>query len=43
MGSQKMHMVMFEWTEDIKNLIEDFMKNYDEENGFGYILEVHMK
>lgn len=41
--SQKLHMVMFELIEDIKSLIEDFMKNYEEENDIGYIIEVHMK
>lgn len=41
--SQKLHMAMSEWIEDIKNLIEDFMKNYDEQNDIGYMLEVHMK
>ena len=41
--SQKLHMVMFELIEDIKSLIEDFMKNYEEENDIEYIIEVHMK
>ena len=41
--SQKLHMVMFELVEAIESLIEDFMKNYEEENDIGYIIEVHMK
>lgn len=41
--SQKLHMVMFELIEAIESLIEDFMKNYEEENDIGYIIGVHMK
>ena len=41
--SQKLPVNGFEWVEDISRINEEFIKNYDENNDKGYILEVDVK
>ena len=38
--SKKLPVNNFEWMTDISDVNEDFIKNYDENSGKGYILEV---
>ena len=41
--SQKLPVNGFKWVEDKSRIIEEFMKNYNENNNKGYILEVDVK
>ena len=41
--SQKLPVNGFKWVEDISRINEKFMKNYDENNDKGYILQVDIK
>ena len=41
--SQKLPLNGFKWVEDISRINEEFIKNYDENNDKGYILEVDVK
>ena len=41
--SQKLPVNGFKWIEDISEINEEFIKNYDENNDKGYILEVDVK
>ena len=41
--SQNLPVNGFEWVEDISRINEEFVKNYDENNDKGYILEVDVK
>ena len=41
--SQKLPVNGFKWMEDISEINEEFIKNYDENNDKGYILEVDDK
>ena len=41
--SQKLPVNGFKWLEDTSKINEEFIKNYDENNGKGYILEVDVK
>ena len=41
--SQKLLVNDFKWVEDILRINEEFIKNYDENNDKGYILEVDVK
>ena len=41
--SQKLRVNDFKWIEDTSKLNEEFIKNYDENNDKGYILEVDVK
>ena len=41
--SQKLPVNGFKWVEDISGINEEFIKNYDENNDKGYILEVDVK
>ena len=41
--SQKLPVNDFKWTEDTSKINEEFIKNYDENNDKGYILEVDVK
>ena len=41
--SQKLPVNGFKWVEDISRINEEFIKNYDENNDKGYILEVDVK
>ena len=40
---QKLPVNGFKWIEDIPTINEEFIKNYDENNDKGYILEVDVK
>ena len=41
--SQKLPVNNFEWIKDIFQFNEDLVKNYTEENGEGYFLEVDVQ
>ena len=41
--SQKLPVNGFKWIEDISEINEEFIKNYDENNNKEYILEVDVK
>ena len=41
--SQKLQVNRFKWVEDTLEINEEFIKNYDENNDKGYILEVDVK
>ena len=41
--SQKLLVNDFKWIEDTSKINEDFIKNYNENNDKGYILEVDVK
>ena len=41
--SQKLPVNGFKWVKDISKIDEEFIKNYDEDNDKGYILEVDVK
>ena len=41
--SQKLPVNGFKWIEDTSKISEEFIKNYDENNDKGYILEVDVK
>ena len=41
--SQKLPVNGFKWVNDISGINEEFIKNYDENNDKGYILEVAVK
>ena len=41
--SQKLPVNGFKWLEDTSEINEEFIKNYDENNNKGYILEVDVK
>ena len=41
--SQKLPLNDFKWLEDTSEINEEFIKNYDENNDKGYILEVDVK
>ena len=41
--SQKLPVNGFKWIEDISEINEEFIKNYDENNDKGYILELDVK
>ena len=41
--SQKVPVNGFKWLEDTSEINEEFIKNYDENNDKGYILEVDVK
>ena len=41
--SQKLPVNGFKWLEDTSKTNEEFIKNYDENNDKGYILEVDVK
>ena len=41
--SEKLPVDGFEWVEDLSQFKEDFIKNYDENSGKGYILEVDVE
>ena len=41
--SQKLQVNGFKWLEDTSEINEEFIKNYDENNNKGYILEVDVK
>ena len=41
--SQKLPVNNFKWVEDISKINDEFIKNYDEINDKGYILEVDVK
>ena len=41
--SQKLPVHGFKWLEDTSEINEEFIKNYDENNDKGYILEVDVK
>ena len=41
--SQKLAVVGFKWIKKLSEFNEDFIKNYDENNDKGYILEVDVK
>ena len=41
--SQELPVNDFKWLEDISEINEEFIKNYDENNDKGYILEVDVK
>ena len=41
--SQKLPVNGFKWIFDVSEINEEFMKNYDENNDKGYILEVDVK
>ena len=41
--SQKLPVNNFKWIENISEINEEFIKNYDENNNKGYILEVDVK
>ena len=41
--SQKLPVNGFKWIEDTSKINEEFIKNYDENNDKGYILEVDIK
>ena len=41
--SQKLPVSGFKWLEDTSEINEEFIKNYDENNNKGYILEVDVK
>ena len=41
--SQKLPVNCFKWVEDTSEINEEFIKNYDENNDKGYILEVDVK
>ena len=41
--SQKLPVNGFKWVNDISGINEEFIKNYDESNDKGYILEVDVK
>ena len=41
--SQKLPVNGFEWVEDLSQFKEDFIKNYDENSGKGYFLEVDIE
>ena len=38
--SQKLSLNGFKWEDDLSRLNEDFIKNYNENSGLGYFLEV---
>ena len=40
---QKLPGHNFQWTENISQLNEDFIKNYSEESDEGYFLKVHVQ
>ena len=41
--SKKLPVNGFKWLENISEINEEFIKNYDENNNKGYILEVDVK
>ena len=41
--SQKLSVNGFKWIDDTSRINEEFIKNYDENNDKGYILEVDVK
>ena len=41
--SQKLPVNDFKWVEDTSKISEEFIKNYDENNDKGYVLEVDVK
>ena len=41
--SQKLPVNGFKWINDITKIDEEFIKNYNEDNDKGYILEVDVK
>ena len=41
--SQKLPVNGFKWVSDVTEINEEFIKNYDENNDKGYILEVDVK
>ena len=41
--SQKLPVNGFRWINDVTEIDEEFIKNYDEDNDKGYILEVDVK
>ena len=41
--SQKLHVNGFKWINDVTEIDEKFIKNYDEDSDKGYILEVEVK
>ena len=41
--SQKLPVNGFKWMNDITKIDEEFIRNYNEDNDKGYILEVHVK
>ena len=41
--SQKLPVNGFKWLEDTSEINEEFIKNFDENNNKGYILEVDVK
>ena len=41
--SQKLPVNGFKWVNDVTEINEEFIKNYDENNDNGYILEVDVK
>ena len=41
--SQKLPVNGFKWVEDTSRINEEFIKNYNENNNKGYILEVDVK
>ena len=41
--SQKLPVNGFKWVNDVTEINEEFIKNYDEDNDKGYILEVDVK
>ena len=41
--SQKLPENGFKWIEDTPEINEEFVKNYNENNGKGYILDVYVK
>ena len=41
--SQKLQVNGFKWVNDVSEINEEFTRNYDENNGKGYILEVYVK
>ena len=41
--SQKLPVNGFKWVKDTSKIDKEFIKNYDEDNDKGYILEVDVK
>ena len=41
--SQELPVNGFKWVNDVTEINEEFIKNYDENNDKGYILEVDVK
>ena len=41
--SQKLSLNSFKWVKNVCKIDEDFIKNYDQDSGKGYILEVDVE